>query len=62
MILILVLSAVFTMFRAYTFNTLSEKIAQLIRYDLLYFLMNKNVGFFDDNKTGELLSRISNDT
>lgn len=62
MILIFIASAGFTMIRGYTFNSMSEKIARHIRYDLLYFLINKDVGFFDENKTGELLSRIGGDT
>lgn len=62
MILVFVASAGFTMIRGYTFNSMSEKIARHIRYDLVYFLINKNVGFYDENKTGELLSRIGGDT
>lgn len=55
-------SAIFTWVRGTTFNTMGEKIAKEIRYDLFYFTINKDVGFFDENKTGAILSRISADT
>ena len=59
---IVVVSAIFTAIRGAIFNTMSEKIAKTLRYDLVYFLMNKDVGFFDENKTGDILSRITSDT
>jgi ABC-type multidrug transport system fused ATPase/permease subunit len=40
---------------------MSEKIAQNLRYDFFYFTINKDVAFFDDIKTGEILSRLSSD-
>jgi ABC-type bacteriocin/lantibiotic exporter with double-glycine peptidase domain len=55
-------SAIFTWIRGTTFNTMGEKIAKEIRYDLFYFTINKDVTFFDENKTGAILSRISTDT
>lgn len=55
-------SAIFTWIRGTTFNTMGEKIAKEIRYDLFYFTINKDVTFFDENKTGAILSRISADT
>ena len=55
-------SGVAVWIRGYTFNTMSEKIAQTVRYDLFYFLIHKDVTFFDETKTGEILSRISSDT
>jgi len=33
-----------------------------LRYDIFYFLINKDVEFFDETKTGDILSRISSDT
>lgn len=62
MIPIVVGSAIFTWVRGTTFNTMGEKIAKEIRYDLFYFTINKDVTFFDENKTGAILSRISADT
>lgn len=40
----------------------SAGISHDIRYDLFYTLLRKDIGFFDENKTGELLSRMSSDT
>ena len=49
-------------FRGAIFNTTSEMIARQIRYDLFYFLIRKDVAYFDETKTGEILSRLSTDT
>lgn len=59
---VVLLSALTTSVRAYTFNKLSEEVAAVIRYDLFWSILNKDVSFFDENKTGELLSRITADT
>mmetsp|Transcript_12194 Transcript_12194/g.20551 ORF Transcript_12194/g.20551 Transcript_12194/m.20551 type:complete len:155 (+) Transcript_12194:80-544(+) len=59
---IVAVSAVCAMFRGAIFNTMSEEIAKHLRYDIFFFLLNKDVAFFDENKTGELLSRIATDT
>ena len=48
--------------RGTTFNTMSETIAKELRYDIFNFLIHKDVAFFDENKTGDILSRISADT
>lgn len=62
MAIIVMISAIFVWTRATVFNTMSEKIAQELRYDLFYFLAHKDVAFFDETKTGDILSRISSDT
>jgi len=41
---------------------MSERIAKLIKYDFVSSLINKDITFFDSQKTGEILSRIANDT
>jgi ABC-type bacteriocin/lantibiotic exporter with double-glycine peptidase domain len=61
MAVIVVGSAIFVWIRGSIFNTMSEKIAQNLRYDFFYFTINKDVAFFDDIKTGEILSRLSSD-
>ena len=33
-----------------------------MRYDIFYFMINKDVEFFDEVKTGDVLSRIGADT
>jgi ABC-type multidrug transport system fused ATPase/permease subunit len=62
MLVIVLVSGLATAVRGATFNTISEKIANQLRYDLLYFIINKDVGFFDTQKTGDILSRLSGDT
>jgi len=62
MLVICLVSAITSGWRGTVFNTMSEKIALELRYDIVYFLINKDVAFFDENKTGDLLSRISADT
>ena len=39
----------------------SERIANHLRYDLYHSLINKDVEFYDERKTGDLLSRIGAD-
>ena len=55
-------SAIFHLIRGVSFNTMSECIGKNIRYDLFFYMINKDVHFFDENMTGELLSRIASDT
>jgi ABC-type bacteriocin/lantibiotic exporter with double-glycine peptidase domain len=62
MMLVCIASAVCVYARAYTFNMMSEKIAWMIRYDLVWQLLSKDIGWYDSQKTGDILSRISNDT
>ena len=62
MMIIVLVSAGFVWVRGSTFNTMSERIAQELRYDLFYFIIHKDVAFFDETKTGDILSRISSDT
>jgi ATP-binding cassette subfamily B protein len=59
---IVIVSGIGAGFRGSIFNTTSEQIARQIRYDLFYFLIRKDVAYFDDTKTGEILSRLSTDT
>jgi ABC-type bacteriocin/lantibiotic exporter with double-glycine peptidase domain len=41
---------------------MSDKISHDLKYDIFYFVINKDVAFFDENKTGAILSRLSEDT
>lgn len=43
-------------------KTTSDAIARDIRYDLFYSIIRQDVAYFDENKTGELLTRMSSDT
>ena len=62
MIYVIVFSGLAAWIRGYSFNSMGEFIASNIRYDLFYSIINKDIGFFDENKTGEILSRITSDT
>jgi len=62
MMILVFISGVGTWIRATTFNGISERIAMRIRYDLFFFVINKDVAYFDETKTGDILSRISSDT
>lgn len=54
-------SGLFVFLRAYQFNTISERIAMHLRYDLVVHLIKKDITFYDKNKTGDILSRMSSD-
>jgi ABC-type multidrug transport system fused ATPase/permease subunit len=62
MLIFVLISSASVWVRGQTFNTISEKIARDLRYDLFYFLINKDVSFFDEMKTGDILSRMTSDT
>ena len=62
MLIIVVVSGLTSGIRGSLFNITSFMIARDIRYDLFYALIRKDVGYFDETKTGELLSRMSSDT
>jgi ABC-type multidrug transport system fused ATPase/permease subunit len=61
MLYIVVISSAMVWVRGTTFNTMSEKLAQQLRYDFFYQMMNKDIPFFDEHRTGEILSRMSSD-
>ena len=44
------------------FGVAGERLGNSLRKQLFGSLINKDVGFFDENRTGELISRISSDT
>lgn len=55
------MSSVCVFIRATLYNIISERIARNLRYDLYHALINKDVEFFDNRKTGDLLSRLGSD-
>lgn len=59
--ILVVFSAIWVWIRGTVFNSLSDRIAKRMRYDLFFYLINKDVEFFDENKTGDILSRMSSD-
>ena len=44
------------------FGLIGERIGNNLRTSLFTSMINKDVEFFDENRTGELISRISSDT
>ena len=48
--------------RAYLFNSASERVVARLRSKLFRALLRQDMGFFDANTSGSLLSRISADT
>lgn len=63
--LYLVASVVVTGFfvgaRSYLFNSMSYRIARDLRRDFFEKVINQDIGFFDEQRSGELLSRMNND-
>ncbi len=48
--------------RYYLFTMAGERIVKRLRSQLYSHILNQEIAFFDFNKTGDLMSRISNDT
>ncbi|VAI36866.1 unnamed protein product [Triticum turgidum subsp. durum] len=61
-VLIVVTGSVCTALRAWLFNSASERVVARLRQDLFSHLINQEIAFFDVTRTGELLSRLSEDT
>lgn len=55
-------SAVFSFVRGISFNLLGERVILDLRTDLFKNFLSKDIAFYDKNKSGELMSRISSDT
>jgi len=52
----------FTFLRGYLFGYAGEKLVKRLRNNLFAAVVSQEIGFFDQNKTGELLNRFSSDT
>ncbi|CAD5333443.1 unnamed protein product [Arabidopsis thaliana] len=61
-LLIVVIGSICTALRAWLFNSASERVVARLRKDLFKHLMHQEIAFYDVTKTGELLSRLSEDT
>ncbi|CAD8099465.1 unnamed protein product [Paramecium sonneborni] len=60
-IILTIVSALFTFLRAYAYNILGEKITFDLRNELFQKMITKDIEFFDSNRSGELISRLSSD-
>ncbi|OMP12778.1 hypothetical protein COLO4_02774 [Corchorus olitorius] len=61
-VLIVVVGSLCTAIRAWLFSSASERVVARLRKDLFGHLMQQEIAFFDVTRTGELLSRLSEDT
>ncbi|XP_030465204.2 ABC transporter B family member 27-like [Syzygium oleosum] len=61
-VLIVVIGALCTALRTWLFTSASERVVARLRKDLFSHLINQEIAFFDVTRTGELLSRLSEDT
>ncbi|KAL3513014.1 hypothetical protein ACH5RR_025731 [Cinchona calisaya] len=60
--LIVIVGSVCTALRAWLFSSASERVVARLRKDLFSHLILQEIAFFDVTRTGELLSRLSEDT
>lgn len=60
--LIVIVGSVCTALRAWLFSSASERVVARLRKNLFSHLIYQEIAFFDVTRTGELLSRLSEDT
>ncbi|KAL3824730.1 hypothetical protein ACJIZ3_020759 [Penstemon smallii] len=60
--LIVIIGSICTALRAWLFSSASERVVARLRKNLFSHLIHQEIAFFDVTKTGELLSRLSEDT
>uniref|UniRef100_A0A2P2L6B2 ABC transporter B family member 25 n=1 Tax=Rhizophora mucronata TaxID=61149 RepID=A0A2P2L6B2_RHIMU len=61
-VLVVVVGSLCTALRAWLFASASERVVARLRNNLFSHLINQEIAFFDVTRTGELLSRLSEDT
>ena len=61
-LVIIVVSAVCSFIRDFVFSYASERLGMSLRQKLYDSVIRKDISFFDDNRTGDILSRIGSDT
>lgn len=61
-VLVVVVGSLSTALRAWLFSSASERVVARLRKDLFGHLMQQEIAFYDVTRTGELLSRLSEDT
>ncbi|KAK7292158.1 hypothetical protein RIF29_07895 [Crotalaria pallida] len=60
--LIVIIGSICSALRAWLFSSASERVVARLRKNLFSHLVNQEIAFFDVTRTGELLSRLSEDT
>ena len=58
---VVVFSGICVFFRAAIFNIMSERIARNLRKNFYESMIRKDISFYDDHKTGYLVSRLNSD-
>ncbi|KAL2479145.1 ABC transporter B family member 27 [Forsythia ovata] len=61
-VLIVIIGSICTALRAWLFSSASERVVARLRKNLFSHLIHQEIAFFDVTRTGELLSRLSEDT
>nr|XP_015869875.2 ABC transporter B family member 27-like isoform X1 [Ziziphus jujuba var. spinosa] len=61
-VIIVVVGSICTAIRAWLFSSASESVVARLRKNLYSHLIHQEIAFFDVTRTGELLSRLSEDT
>lgn len=61
-VLIVVVGSLCTALRAWLFSAASERVVARLRKNLFSHLIHQEIAFYDVTRTGELLSRLSEDT
>lgn len=61
-LVVFIIQAIASTIRYYLFTMAGERIVQQLRRNLYSAILRQEIAFFDFNKTGELISRISSDT
>ncbi|CAL5374466.1 unnamed protein product [Camellia sinensis] len=60
--LIVIVASICTALQAWLFSSASERVVARLRNNLFSHLIHQEIAFFDITRTGELLSRLSEDT
>ena len=61
MLLVIIVAGVGGFLSSYTETIMRARIDRNMSYDLFLSVLNKDISFFDENKTGEIMSRMTSD-
>ncbi|XP_021761450.1 ABC transporter B family member 25-like [Chenopodium quinoa] len=61
-VMVVIIGSICTALRAWLFNSASERVVARLRKNLFSHLICQEIAFFDVTRTGELLSRLAEDT
>lgn len=62
LILILTIGGIATTIRGWLYTLVGERLVRTLRNQLFQHILSQDIIFFDQNKTGELMNRLSSDT